>query len=120
MTVDEIMEYGQAKPGAEASFPFDDQTLVLKVGGKIFLLMSLEQYPPSIAVKSDPDQSLELRAQHPQITGAYHMNKKHWNSVVCQGISSRLVYDLIDQSYETIFNSLTKKLRQQISTETAR
>jgi predicted DNA-binding protein (MmcQ/YjbR family) len=77
--------------GVTESFPFDNETLVLKVGTKVFLLMGLERQPLGINVKTDPEWSAELREQHPQITGAYHMNKTHWNSVVVDGLRKDLI-----------------------------
>ena len=73
------------------------------------MLIPLEKQPLTISVKTDPEWSEELREQHPQITGAYHMNKTHWNSVVCEGLKRDLILKLIDSSYDLIFSSLTKK-----------
>lgn len=114
MDASEILDYCNEKKGVEETFPFDNETLVLKVGGKMFLLMSLDKHPLHIAVKTDPEWSEELRADHPQISGAYHMNKTHWNSVVCEGVKKELIKKLIDHSYELIFKSLTKKKQQEV------
>ena len=114
MDANEILEYGLAKKGVTESFPFDQETLVMKVGTKMFLLMSLEKQPLTIAVKTDPEWSAELREQHPQITGAYHMNKTHWNSVSIDGLKKELILKLIDHSYDLIFKSLTKKAKEEI------
>ncbi|MBD8018166.1 MmcQ/YjbR family DNA-binding protein [Kaistella pullorum] len=114
MDASEILDYCNEKKGVEETFPFDNETLVLKVGGKMFLLMSLDKHPLHIAVKTDPERSEELRADHPQISGAYHMNKTHWNSVVCEGLKKELIKKLIDHSYELIFKSLTKKKQQEV------
>ncbi len=115
MTVEDILEYALDKKGVEETFPFDQETLVLKVGGKMFLLIPLEQQPLTIAVKTDPEWSADLRAQHTQITGAYHMNKTHWNSVVCEGLKKELILKLIDHSYELIFKSLTRKKQSDLT-----
>ncbi|MCW4452343.1 MmcQ/YjbR family DNA-binding protein [Kaistella sp. BT6-1-3] len=114
MDANEILDYCLAKKGVEETFPFDKETLVMKVGGKMFLLMSLEKQPLSIAVKTDPEWSAELRERYPQITGAYHMNKTHWNSVMCEGLKRELIMKLIDSSYELIFESLTKKMKVEV------
>jgi predicted DNA-binding protein (MmcQ/YjbR family) len=114
MDANEVLEYCLAKKGVSESFPFDNETLVLKVGTKIFLLISLERQPLSINVKTDPEWSLELREKHPQITGAYHMNKTHWNSVSVAGLKKDLILKMIDQSYDLVFKSLTKKVRKEI------
>lgn len=114
MDANEILDYCLIKKGVTETFPFDEETLVLKVGGKMFLLMSLENQPLEISLKADPEWSLELREQHPQITGAYHMNKIHWNSVMLAGLKKDLVVKMIDHSYDLVFKSLTKKLRDEI------
>ncbi|MCF2219003.1 MmcQ/YjbR family DNA-binding protein [Chryseobacterium sp. PS-8] len=114
MDANEILEYCLSKKGVTESFPFDNETLVLKVGTKVFLLMGLERQPLGINVKTDPEWSAELREQHPQITGAYHMNKTHWNSVVIDGLKKDLILKMIDQSYELVFKSLTKKVKEEI------
>ncbi|NPA10385.1 MAG: MmcQ/YjbR family DNA-binding protein [Chlorobi bacterium] len=114
MDANEILDYCLSKKGVTESFPFDNETLVLKVGTKVFLLMGLERQPLGINVKTDPEWSAELREQHPQITGAYHMNKTHWNSVVVDGLRKDLIMKMIDQSYELVFKSLTKKVKEEI------
>ncbi len=114
MDANEILDYCLAKKGVTESFPFDNETLVLKVGTKMFLLMALEKQPLSINVKTDPEWSAELREQHPQITGAFHMNKTHWNSILTDGLKKDLIWQLIDQSYDLVFNSLTKKAKEEI------
>ena len=114
MDANEILDYCLAKKGVTESFPFDQETLVLKVGTKMFLLMSLERQPLSINVKNDPEWSLELREQYPQITGAFHMNKAHWNSVSLDGLKRDLILKMIDQSYDLVFKSMTKKVKEEI------
>ncbi|WP_223607766.1 MmcQ/YjbR family DNA-binding protein [Chryseobacterium sp. OSA05B] len=114
MDANEILDYCLAKKGVTETFPFDNETLVMKVGTKMFLLMGLERQPLEINVKTDPEWSAELREQHPQITGAFHMNKTHWNSVLLDGLKRDLIFTMIDQSYELVFNSLTKKAKEEI------
>lgn len=117
MVIEEIREYCLQKKGVTESFPFDNETLVLKVGNKMFMLLPLEKYPLTISVKTNPEWSEELREEFPQITGAYHMNKTHWNSVVCEGLKRDLILKLIDHSYDLIFSSLTRKTREEIMNE---
>ncbi|PWN67237.1 MmcQ/YjbR family DNA-binding protein [Chryseobacterium oncorhynchi] len=114
MDANEILDYCLAKKAVTENFPFDNETLVMKVDTKMFLLMSLERQPLSINVKTDPEWSAELREQYPQITGAYHMNKTHWNSVSIDGLRRELILKLIDHSYELVFKSLTKKIQNTI------
>ena len=117
MEAEEIREYCLSKKAVTEGFPFDLETLVFKVGGKMFLLISLEHHPTTFSAKANPEWSEELREKHYQINGAYHMNKIHWNSVVCESLKKELILKLIDHSYELIFNSLTKKIKEEISSE---
>lgn len=114
MDITELLDYCLAKKGVVQTFPFDKETLVLKVGRKMFMLIPLEKHPLTISVKTNPEWSEELREKYPQITGAYHMNKTHWNSVVCEGLKPDLILKLIDSSYDLIFSSLTKKIREEV------
>lgn len=115
MNPEEFREYCLSKPGVTEGFPFDETTLVLKVGGKIFALIGLDR-PEFVNLKCDPERAIELREGFPDgIFGAYHMSKKHWNSVMCGGqVPNPLLKELIDHSYELILNSLLKKIRETI------
>ena len=95
-------------------FPFNQTTLVFKVGGKMFLLMALDTQPLVFSAKNKEDYNQELREKYYQISDAYHMNKTHWNSVVCEGLKSDLIKKLIDDSYDLVFESLTKKVKEEI------
>ena len=114
MDVTEIREYCLTKAGVTEGFPFDQETLVFKVGEKMFLLIPLEKQPSTFSAKADPEKSAELREQYPQITGAYHMNKLHWNTVTCDGLPPKLILELIDDSYGLVFKGLTKKVKESI------
>lgn len=114
MDTNEILDYCQQKKGVEETFPFNPETLVLKVAGKMFALIPLEKQPLVISLKTDPEWSADIREQYPQIQGAYHMNKTHWNSVVCEGLKKDLIFKLIDHSYDLIVKSLTKKIREEL------
>jgi len=117
MDTNEILDYCLTKKAVSETFPFDNETLVMKVDAKMFLLMSLEKQPLTINVKTDPEWSAELRERYPQITGAYHMNKTHWNSVVTDGLKRELIFQLIDHSYDLVFKSLTKKIQNTINNQ---
>jgi len=111
MRMEELQEYCKSKKGATESFPFDDKTLVYKVGNKMFSLVSLE--PPFFAnLKCNPEKAIELREMYEQITPGYHMNKANWNSVYFEnGLKTSLVKSLIDDSYNLIVDGLPKKVR---------
>ena len=117
MEIEDIRNYCLLKKGITESFPFDNETLVFKVGGKMFLLIPLEKQPPTFSAKALPEWSEELREEFPQISGAYHMNKTHWNAVVCEGLKKELILKLIDHSYDLVFSSLTRKVREEIMEE---
>ena len=109
MEAEEIREYCLSKKAVTEGFPFDNETLVFKIGRKMFLLVSLEKHPATFSAKADPEWSEELRENYPQISGAYHMDKTHWNSIVCEGLKKDLIIKLIDHSYDLLLNSLPKK-----------
>lgn len=114
MIAEEIREYCLTKKGVTEGFPFNETTLVFKVGGKMFLLMALDTQPLVFSAKNKEDYNQELREKYYQISGAYHMNKTHWNSVVCEGLKSDLIKKLIDDFYDLVFESLTKKVKEEI------
>lgn len=114
MIAEEIREYCLAKKGVTEGFPFNQTTLVFKVGGKMFLLMALDTQPLVFSAKNKEDYNQELREKYYQISGAYHMNKTHWNSVVCEGLKSDLIKKLINDSYDLVFESLTKKVKEEV------
>ena len=112
MNVEEIRDYCLAKKGVEESFPFDNETLVFKVGGKIFLLMGINANPIQFNVKCEPQKAIDLREKYSCVLPGYHMNKAHWNTIVCDGrATKKLVFEWIDHSYDLIIGSLPKKQR---------
>ena len=114
MDIEAIRTYCLSKKGTDEGFPFDDTTLVIKVGGKIFVLINLDS-DPSMNLKCDPDRAIDLREANPAIIPGCHMNKKHWNTIVLDdSLSKRLILEMIDHSYELVFQSLPVKLRLEI------
>ncbi|SEN59131.1 Predicted DNA-binding protein, MmcQ/YjbR family [bacterium A37T11] len=116
MDIEQLREYCLNKAGSTESMPFGNDTLVFKVGEKIFLLVGLDQHPIRFNVKCDPDLAPELREQYPyNILPGYHMNKKHWNTIVCnKGLPEKLSKKMIDDSYELVLKSLPAVLRKTI------
>ncbi len=103
-----------SKLGASESFPFDNQTLVFKVGGKIFALLDVE-HTDTINLKCEPEKAIELRERFISVIPGYHMNKKHWNTIQFnKDLSDQLIFDCIDHSYQLVFQSLSKKTRGEI------
>lgn len=110
MDVEYIRDYCLKLKGVEESFPFDENTLVFKVGGKMFLLLALDSNPTSINVKCNPINAIELREKHHFVRPGYHMNKKHWNTIICEkDTNSKLVLNWILDSYNLVFSGLTKQ-----------
>ena len=102
MNIETIREFCISKKGATEGFPFGEDTLVFKAGGKIFALVNLDG-ELSINLKCDPEFALELRERYPSVTPGYHMNKKHWNTVIIDGsIPDKEIFSWIDHSYGII------------------
>ncbi|MBA4276546.1 MmcQ/YjbR family DNA-binding protein [Flavobacterium sp.] len=118
MHLETYYEYCLSKKGVTEHFPFDKDTLVFKVGGKMFALSSLNQWEkgePSVNLKCNPDYAQELRALYDDIQPAFHMSKVHWNTIAINNdVSDKLVKELIDDSYELVFKSLTKNTQNEI------
>ena len=119
MNLETFYEYCLSKKAVTEHFPFDEDTLVFKVGGKMFALSSLKQWEkqePSVNLKCDPERALELRANYDAINEGYQMSKIHWNTVaINQDVPDAMLKALIDHSYDLIFTSLTKKIQAEIA-----
>ena len=108
MNIESHRSYCLSKKGVTEEFPFDNETLVFKVMGKIFALTSVT-YFASINLKCDPEEAIELRETYDAVQPGYHMNKKHWNTVLMDGtLSDKLILSFIDKSYALVASSLTK------------
>ena len=118
MNLETYYEYCLSKKGVTEHFPFDEDTLVFKVGGKMFALSSLLQWEkgaPSLNLKCDPERAQELRAEYDAIQPGYHMSKIHWNTIaVNQDAPDTLLKELIAHSYDLVFKSLAKKIQMEI------
>ena len=113
MNIETLREYCLSKPGAEETLPFGPDTLVYKVGGKAFLLTGLDSEDLRFNVKCDPDKAIELREEYSCVLPGYHMNKKHWNTIVVDGsVSSQLLKEWIDHSYDLVAASLPGKKKK--------
>lgn len=106
MDLEYFRNYCLDKPGVTEEFPFDEDTLVYKVHGKMFALTSISSFE-SINLKCDPEEAILLREKYEAVQPGYHMNKKHWNTIVLDGtISDRLVKAWIDHSYQLVLGKL--------------
>lgn len=119
MNIEQFYEFCLSKKGVTEHFPFDENTLVFKVGAKVFALSSLKQWEngnPSVNLKCDPERALELRAEYEAVEPGYHMSKVHWNTVSINGdVSDKMICELITDSYNLILKSLTKKIQLEIA-----
>lgn len=115
MNYEELHRYCMSLKGATDHFPFDEVTLVIKVQGKMFALLPLDNPDTQITLKCDPERAIVLREDFSMITPAFHFNKKHWNSVFMHSeISESFVCELINHSYQLVVDGLTRKLREEL------
>ena len=110
MDIESIRDYILKKSDVTEGFPFGEETLVFKVKEKIFFLTGLDSSPLQFNVKCDPDKAIQLREEYPEtVLPGYHMNKKHWNTVVVDGrLSTKQLKDMIDHSYQLVNKSKKK------------
>lgn len=115
MDIERIREYCLKKAGATEGFPFNSETLVFKVAGKMFALLPLET-GNSITLKCAPNYATELREKYPEsVKPGYHMNKKHWNTISLNGnLTEKLLLHLINHSYEKVVSKLNKGDREKL------
>ncbi len=113
MNLQELREYCISKPCVEETTPFGPDTLVFKVVGKAFLLTGFENNPIQFNVKCDPEKAIELRERHACVIPGFHMNKKHWNTIIVDGsVSIKLVKEWIDDSFQLVVDGFSKKEKE--------
>jgi predicted DNA-binding protein (MmcQ/YjbR family) len=104
-----------ARAGAVETYPFGPDTAVYKVGGKMFALLPHSPEPPRVSLKCDPEWSAVLRNAYDAVQPGYHLNKKHWNTIVLDGsISDHELEELIEHSYELVVESLPQRVRAEL------
>ena len=115
LTLEKIRKYCCAKKGVIEDFPFDFETLVFKVGTRMFALTNIKSKELRINLKCDPFLSTGLREKYKAVQPGYHMNKRHWNTVYIDGeIPDKEILQLIDHSYDLVFKGLKKSVREDI------
>ena len=113
MNIESVREYCLSLPLATEDFPFDETTLAFRIGGRIFAMLDLER-TEWFVLKCQPDYAIELRDRHPEITGAWHMNKKHWNQLLLEGnLTDDLVKSLIRHSYNEVVKKIPRRTREE-------
>jgi predicted DNA-binding protein (MmcQ/YjbR family) len=112
MNIEQLRDYCLSLPEATEDFPFDDNILVFKVSGKLFVLTSLDEIPMFINLKCDPELAIELREKYESVTPGYHMNKRLWNTLTMDGeINDTEIKHWIKHSYEEVVKKLPKSKR---------
>lgn len=120
MFIDQIREFCLSKKAATESFPFNESTLVFKVKGKMFLMAPLDKWElgeASVTVKCDPEYTIKLRETYESIYPGPYVSNKHWNTlgIYKNELSPKLVFELIDHSYDMVVKSMTKKMQAELS-----
>ncbi|WP_016775581.1 MmcQ/YjbR family DNA-binding protein [Anaerophaga thermohalophila] len=114
MNIEELRDYCLSLPATSEDLPFDETSLVFKVGNKMFALTDLEG-PFWINLKCAPEKAIELREQYPAVKPGYHMNKKHWNTIEVDGsIPDNLLKQWIKESYDLVIKGMTRKERERL------
>jgi predicted DNA-binding protein (MmcQ/YjbR family) len=117
MSLEEISEFASEMPGVVEEQPFGPDVDVLKVGGKIFAILSPESSPEAISLKCDPDLAIELRLQYAAVAPGYHLNKRLWNTVQLDGtVPDDEILRMVTHSYDQVVAGLTKSVRESLIT----
>ena len=119
MNIEQLRDFCITKKGVTEHFPFDEVTLVFKVMNKMFALVGLNHWEngeQKINLKCNPEKAVELRAEYDGISAGFHMNKKHWNTVLINSsdVTDKMVFDLIAHSYDLVVQGLTKKAKAEL------
>ena len=112
---DRVMAACGTKPGSAEDYPFGDEVAVFKVAGKMFALVPLGPPPGSVSLKCDPGLAADLRGRYAGVTPGYHLNKRHWNTVLCDGaLPDQMVIDMLEDSYDLVVEGLPRRTRERL------
>lgn len=115
MTHDRLRTLCLQQPAATEDQPFDENSVVFRIGGKIFALLALDAVPPRLNLKCDPEWAVELRETYASVLPGYHMNKRHWNTVVCDGsVPPDEIATMIAHAYGLDRSSLPKRVQAEL------
>ena len=115
MNLEELRDYCLSLLHVTEDMPFSEDILVFRICNRIFVLTSLESVPLRVSLKCDPERAIELREQYPdKITAGYHLNKKHWNTVLLEGLPPALIKEMIQHSYDQVLAKVPKKEREML------
>lgn len=114
-TYEALVAYIEALIGVTSDFPFGFDTKVFRIGGKIFVLMAWDEDPVTISLKGDPEESIILRQTYASVIPGYHLNKRHWNTIICNNsLPDAELYHLIDKSYSLVFAGLPREVKAKL------
>lgn len=114
MDIEELFDYCMSIPGAEATTPFDEVTIVIKVMGKMFALIPTDAERFSVTLKCEPAKALSLRETYDCVESAFHMNKTHWNTIFLDGdMPDKEIKELIKHSVDEVIKKLSNKLQKE-------
>jgi len=109
MNIEEFRDHCLSKKGVTEETPFGPETIVYKVIGKMFAATGTDRIPATANLKCDPEKAIQLRNEYKSILPGYHMNKKHWNTVILESeLDDRFIKELIDHSYDQVVIGLSK------------
>lgn len=115
MNLEELRLYCLSLPDVTEDFPFDESVLVFRVGGKIFALTNIDSRPLTVNLKCEPERALELRASYACVQPGWHMNKKHWNTVTCDGsVGRNTLLEWVDHSWDRVVATLPAAQRAKL------
>ncbi|MBL7560216.1 MmcQ/YjbR family DNA-binding protein [Olleya sp. YSTF-M6] len=119
MDIEQLRAYCLSKPKSTEDFPFDQDTLVFKVLGKMFALVPLKKWEAGLAsinLKCDPEYAIQLREDYQSIEAGWHMSKKHWNTIYLHQseLDLKLITKLLDHSYDMVVKGMTKRMREKL------
>ena len=112
---DALRSWCLERPGVTEEMPFGPVTTVFKVEGKLFALSRLDAEPLEISLKCEPELAAALRRDHPAVKPGYHLNKRHWNTVVCDGsIPDPMIIDMLEDSYDLVVSAMSRATRERL------
>jgi predicted DNA-binding protein (MmcQ/YjbR family) len=113
MSPAELRNHCLSFPGAEETFPFGPRTSVFKVAGKMFALSQLGADSLRVSLKCEPELAEALRGAHAAVIPGYHLNKRHWNTVIIDGsLSDEAIHEMIEDSYDLVVSKLPQARRR--------
>ncbi len=116
MTADELRAYCLSFLGTEETFPFGPETSAFKVAGKLFALSRLTETPLRVSLKCEPELAEQLREAHEAVIPGYHLNKRHWNTVIIDGsLPDNLISDMVEDSYDLVVSKLPKAAQRALA-----